>query len=572
MQGKRPTLEVLDDLLPRTETLSQVSLGLVQIPLDRIRGTRYEGRSGSFASNFMPILNEDTEFALKWATLSNSHVREGIRDPIKAWEYMNEYYVEEGNKRVSVMKYYGADSIPGNVTRLLPPRTGEKENRIYYEYVDFYRLSRINTIWFSRTGSFAKLQAAVNKAPDERWTDDDRIAFSSAYTYFQEAFRAIGGLKLPITPGDAFLAYLNLYGYDTAITLTPAEWKTSVAKCREEFELLSSEDGISLKMEPPTHKPLLSRLLPGGRTKLKAAFLYERTVASSSWSYSHELGRLHLEQAFPDEVETLGYENVTAENAYRTIELAISEGCNLIFTTAASFAPASVKAAIEYPKVRILNCSLRTSHRYIRTYYARLYEAKFLMGAIAGAMAGNDRILYMGDYPLFGTIAQINAFALGAKMINPRAKVFLEWFSRKDFSFAETVSRIQPSCISGKDLVPPQQEVRLFGLYHRGEDERMRHLAMPLCHWGKFYERLIRTIQDGSWKEDDASGETRAINYWWGMASNVVDVICSQNLPIGTMRLAELLKHTIETEQFNPFAGILYSRTGVIQNDPDGIS
>ena len=49
------------------------------------------------------------------------------------------------------------------------------------------------------------------------------------------------------------------------------------------------------------------------------------------------------------------------------------------------------------------------------------------MGAIAGAMAENDKISYIADYPISGTIANINAFALGAKMINPRAKVHLEW-------------------------------------------------------------------------------------------------------------------------------------------------
>ena len=72
-----------------------------------------------------------------------------------------------------------------------------------------------------------------------------------------------------------------------------------------------------------------------------------------------------------------------------------------------------------------ISCSLNTSHRYIRTYYARMHEAKFLMGAIAGAMAENGQLAYIADYPIFGTIANINAFALGAKMVNPRAKVYL---------------------------------------------------------------------------------------------------------------------------------------------------
>ncbi len=92
---------------------------------------------------------------------------------------------------------------------------------------------------------------------------------------------------------------------------------------------------------------------------------------------------------------------------------------------------------------------------------------------------------------------------------------------------------------------------------------------MPLYHWGKFYEQLIRTIMDGKWKYDDNPSTTKAINYWWGMSSGVIDVICSQHLPIGTKRLVELLKATISSEQFNPFSGILYSQTGIVTDNPE---
>ena len=80
-------------------------------------GTKTESRSNAFAGIFVPILRENTEFAYKWAVTGASHVNEGIRDPIKAYEYMNKFYVEEGNKRVSVLKYYDAVSVPGVVTR-----------------------------------------------------------------------------------------------------------------------------------------------------------------------------------------------------------------------------------------------------------------------------------------------------------------------------------------------------------------------------------------------------------------------------------------------------------------------
>ena len=40
------------------------------------------------------------------------------------------------------MKYYDAVSIPGEVIRIIPPRTKEKENRIYFEFLDFYEVSK----------------------------------------------------------------------------------------------------------------------------------------------------------------------------------------------------------------------------------------------------------------------------------------------------------------------------------------------------------------------------------------------------------------------------------------------
>lgn len=570
LNGQKPTLEVLDDILPDNETWATEELGLVQIPIDQIVGTRFGGRSNAFARNFMPILQSNTEFALKWAKLSSDHLKEGIREPIKAWEYMNKFYVEEGNKRVSVMKYFEAVSIPGTVTRILPKRTEDKDVKIYYEFLDFYKVSQVNYIWFSEEGSFTKLLAEMGKDTEEEWTEEEKLVFSSVYARFLTAFGAEGGQELSIIPGDAFLVFVQLYGYDAIGEKSANEIKELVAGTWEEFELLQykEKDKIDLKMNPTEEKkPLLNRLIPIGSVKvpseIKIAFIYAKTPHSSAWTYNHELGRMHLEQTFPDEVSTVYYDNVTEENIESKLEQAIGEGCNIIFTTTPTFAQASVKAAITHQDVHILNCSLNTTHRYIRTYYARMHEAKFLMGAVAAAMAENERVTYIANYPLLGTIAHINAFALGAKMINPRVKIYLEWSTLKNVDIQERIKEVDPSCISGRDIIVPDEEYHYYGLYHRDGDH-IRNLAMPLCHWGKFYERLIRTIMDGTWEYDEASSD-KAINYWWGMSAGVVDVICSKNLPIGTVRLINLLKHTIVSGEFDLFAGPLYSQEGLVK-------
>ena len=108
-KGEYPYLPVLDEALSYTDIVSQVSLGTMDIPLSKLVGTKTAERSISFANNFMPLLTERSEFAIKWQNLYNYQVEDGINDPIVAYEFMNRFYVQEGNKRVSVMKYDPSD-------------------------------------------------------------------------------------------------------------------------------------------------------------------------------------------------------------------------------------------------------------------------------------------------------------------------------------------------------------------------------------------------------------------------------------------------------------------------------
>lgn len=575
--GKREGTPVasLDDLLAEKneQIVSEIPLGIVQVPSELLVGTKTNGRSSALSKSFYPLLKERTEFASKWCNLYVAHMEEGIREPIKAYEYMNRFYVEEGNKRVSVLKYCGAVSIPATVTRLVPRRTDDPENIIYYEFMEFYALSGINYIYFSKYGSFARLQRLVGKRPDELWTDEDKLNFSSVYSRFASEYES--HKDRPVTTGDAFLYFIGLYDYQNLLDMAPADLKASVNKSWNEFKLLGPNQSLELQMTPSEDlkeapvKNILNRLLP---TQVqKVAFIHEKTPETSGWTYEHELGRMHMEQKLEGQVITTSYCNATEENIEELLETAIKDGNNIVFTTSPPLLKGSLKAAIDHPDVKILNCSLNTSHSSIRTYYARMYEAKFLMGAIAGAMASNSKIGYIADYPIYGMTANINAFALGAKMVNPRAKIYLEWSTLKNGeNINEKFVQNEIRYVSGLDMIPPKESNRHFGLY-RSTDRSFMNLAMPIWHWGKFYEKMVRNILNGTWKSDSASSETKGLNYWWGMSSNMIEVICSHHLPIGTARLIDLLKDTICNGNFDPFTGILYSQDGIIQKDPDRV-
>ncbi len=575
----RQTLPVLDDILKEKKltTLREFPLGLVQIPINQIAGTKTSGRVSAFSKDFYPLLDEDTEFAAKWMALYKAHLTEGIRDPIKAYEFMNKFYVVEGNKRVSVLKYCGAVSVPGNVTRLIPPRSEDKETKLYYEFMDFYKLSNINYLSFSEYGSFAKLQHLVGKRPDEEWTDDDKLEFNSNFHRFITEYKACGGNKLPITEGDAFLTFIGIYDYHRLGILTSAQIKNKVQKIWNEFPILTTDTSAALQMDPNNDTDKLNiiskilttptTLLTPAVSKLKVAFIHEKTAINSGWTYTHELGRQHINEVFKEHITTSVYENATEQNADTLIAKAIADGNNVIFTTSPPLLKASLTAAVENPKVKILNCSLNTSHHYVRTYYARMYEAKFLMGAIAGTMADNNKIGYIADYPIYGNIANINAFALGAQMVNPRAKVYLEWSTMKNRNAHEALAAKHVEYICGRDNIVPGEPSRHFGLYRA--DDTPLNVAMPVWNWGKFYEQMIKNILNGNWKQDETSNVSTGVNYWWGMSTSIIDTFCSKHLPVGTIRLIKLLKQTICQGDFNPFSGILYSQNGIVQKHID---
>ena len=65
LHGQSPFLPVLDDILKNVQVENQLPLGLVEIPIKLVVGTKTAGRTAAFASNFMPLLDLNSEFGSK---------------------------------------------------------------------------------------------------------------------------------------------------------------------------------------------------------------------------------------------------------------------------------------------------------------------------------------------------------------------------------------------------------------------------------------------------------------------------------------------------------------------------
>lgn len=571
-KGEGEYLPVLDEILKGVDIVGEANLGLVHIPLDSVVGTSNVGRTYAFANNFMPILEYKTEFGAKWTSLYESHIEEGIREPIKVYEYMNKFYVVEGNKRVSVLKYCEAVTVPAYVTRKIPKLTDDTQVKIYYEFMEFYKLNEVNYLWFSQEGGFKKMLELTCENPEEKWTEEQIKDFGSAHHNFSVAFQKREGNKLPLTTGDAFLAFIEVYGYEEIKNLTANEMGEKIAPMWEEFLMESKGGEVQIKTEPSVSgkKRLVNYIWNPGPKKIMVAFIFDKDPGESDWLYAHELGRLYLEEHSGDKIKTLKVHNINSEEeAVDAMKDLIEMGVKVIFTTSAQQVSASLKVAAENKDVVILNCSLNTSHKLIRTYYARLYEVKFLTGMLAGAMSRNGNIGYIADYPIVGTPANINAFALGAQMVNPDAKVYLEWTKVKGVSREKALAGFREKgvqYVSDQVMIKPNEASKQFGLYSITEEEPV-NVAMPMYLWGPFYAKLIDSVMSGTFKQEAEDSEDKAINYWWGLSAGVVDLIYSRKIPEGTKKLLHIIKQQIIDNEFSPFQDEIKAQGGVIKNE-----
>lgn len=552
-----PYLPALDDRVEGLNALPRTELGLISVPIERVCGTYTKARTNAFASNFMPLLEPNSEFAQKWARLYDGIVEFGVKQPITCVEYMGRYYVMEGNKRVSVMKRLGVVMTEAVVTRINIPVSDDPKSRLWERYLRFCEDTTSNIIWLSEVDSYDLLTEISGHVTGEKWPQGDVADLKGLYYRFCDEYRHIYGERIRIPAADAFIMYLKMYGYDA--NKMPYNIAEELEPMEPELMRTDAGETVSIIMEPDARKSggILSSLFKP--SSVKAAFLYHRSPRDSGWNYWHELGRINAENELGSKLESTVCVCETPDTFESEMERLISEGNRIIFATSPLMLSAAIHKSLEHPEVEILNCSLLADYYHVRSYYLRIYEAKFIIGMIAGALTPNDMIGYIADYPIYGVPASINAFALGARVVNPRAKVYLKWSSSLDFNADDPFPGLDIRLISNRDISAPSQSSLEYGLYSI-EDGVIRNLAIPLLDWSKFYVPIIRSVLNGTF--DSAEKGVCALDYWWGMSSDTLDVILSTHFDPYLHRLVNFVQTQLESGQFWPFEGQLIAQDG----------
>nr|WP_321257376.1 BMP family ABC transporter substrate-binding protein [uncultured Pseudodesulfovibrio sp.] len=266
---------------------------------------------------------------------------------------------------------------------------------------------------------------------------------------------------------------------------------------------------------------------------VKAGFVYVSPVGDAGYSYAHDQGRQAVDAL--DWVTTSFVESVPeGADSERVIRNMARKGFDIIFTTSFGYMDPTIKVGKEFPDAKFMHCSGFKKSANVTNYFGRVYQARFLTGMVAGAMTKTDKLGYVAAFPIPEVIRGINAFAVGARQMNPNAEVRVVW-TKTWYDPALEKDAAKSLLDAGCDVIAqhqdspaPQEAAEEAGVYSIGYNSDMSsfapkaHLTSAIWNWGPVYTKTVEQVRDGSWKGDES--------LWWSMEDGVVDIA-----PMGPM-------------------------------------
>jgi basic membrane protein A and related proteins len=303
---------------------------------------------------------------------------------------------------------------------------------------------------------------------------------------------------------------------------------------------------------------------------LNIGFITVGPVNDWGYNYAHNQGRLFLEHAMPQQVKTTIAENVPeSAEVERVMEKMISKGATLIFPTSYGYYEPALKAGARHGNVVFEQCGRMdtTGSKNLATYFAKQYEPMYICGMVAGGTTQKNKLGFIAAHPVPQVLQNINAFALGARSVNPKVTVSVVWTNK--WSDPPTEAEAAKSLIeSGADVLAMHldspltvvQTAEKHGAYSVGYHADLqkfapkRWLTGTMWDWGPLYVNIAKSVKDHAWKPG---------NYRYGMKDGYVKLSSFGPAVSKSVKDQALtMKKQIESGKYAVFQGPLADRDG----------
>jgi len=273
-------------------------------------------------------------------------------------------------------------------------------------------------------------------------------------------------------------------------------------------------------------------------------------------------------------VET-AYSELVAEgpDSTRVIRDYAEKGYGVIFATSFGYMDSVIEVAAEYPDAIFEHCTGYETADNVGIYDGRGYQAWYLAGIAAGKVTETNILGYVAPYPIPDVVRNMNAFALGARSVNPEVEVHPVWI----FTWVDPVTEREAAqalldlgcdvIARESDSTEPDKLAEENGVYAIGYNAYVPDVApnapltAPIWNWGVFYKKAVQAVMNGTWTNTPV---------WWGLAEGLLDLApFGPAVPDDAKALIEQKKQEIISGTFDVFVGPVKDNTGELRV-PDG--
>ena len=271
------------------------------------------------------------------------------------------------------------------------------------------------------------------------------------------------------------------------------------------------------------------------------------------------------------------YENAAeySGECEEAIQEMTEDGIRIIFLESYNY-PDEVGETIEkHPEIAFYCSSAESDMGNYTNYFARVYQARYLSGIVAGMTTTSQHVGYVAAMDNSEVNRGINAFALGVRSVCPEAVVHVVYTGAWDDGDREKseAAALVENC--GVDVLTYHQnqpfiveEAEELGVDVIGFNiEQGEHsdylLTSVVSNWDMVYREIL-----GDYLQKKESGSR---NYWIGIEKNAVGLAfysdrVSQEVRNAVSEAADQLRNDREV-----FSGTIYDNTGNLRCDENEV-
>ena len=187
---KQENLKSFTEIQKEENAYNSVNLGIKEIPLDKIVGS--VEKYSYFDKNFVP---KNDIVKQRWINIYVGYMMDSMLPPVILYKIKDDYYVYDGNHRVSVAKFLNFASIEAEVEEFLPTKD-TKDKVIYREHMFFEKETGIEEIILSEPIKYKYLREEIESYTvllSKRRNRDFSLREGSE-KWYKEVFLPIKGL------------------------------------------------------------------------------------------------------------------------------------------------------------------------------------------------------------------------------------------------------------------------------------------------------------------------------------------------------------------------------------------